>query len=97
MTMTNPSDSDWINAAKGIWNADIESDVWIPESNDELCSILYPEEDGDSTVGVWVTGARVWVSRSQLDAYLCQQRGEGNGPDIPEITYFPPDSTATGE
>lgn len=86
--MTSPTEFDWVNAARDIWNSDDESDVWVPESNDQPCSLM-DKLDTDATIGAWVTGARVWVSRKQLDAYLSKQAGEGDGPLLPVITYVP--------
>ena len=89
--MTTPSDSDWINAARHIWNADQEGDVWIPSANDPSCTVgfshdMFGQQDHES--GAWITGARVWISREQLDAYLGQQAGHGAGPGLPVITYI---------
>lgn len=88
--MTSPTESDWLNAAKQIWNADLEGDIWIPESDDSPCSVGFSHDmlgQQDHQIGAWVSGARVWISREQLDACLRQQAGDGNGPQLPSISY----------
>jgi hypothetical protein len=84
--MSNPTEADWINAARDIWNWDNESDVWIPEAHDEACG-LFDKCDMEADVGAWVTGARVWISREQLDNYLAMQKGEKASLRFPSIDY----------
>ena len=86
-TPSNPSKSDWLNAAREIWNWDSESDVWIPEACEECCE-LFQESEMEPEVGIWITGARIWVSRQQLDAYLARQRGDTADLRVPHITYL---------
>jgi hypothetical protein len=83
--MTDPTVPDFINAAFAIWNADDESDVYISLRDDHDIECDNPDD------GAWVTGARVWISREQLDAYLLQQQGKGPGPELPCIQYMQPD------
>jgi hypothetical protein len=90
--MTTPSDSDWAKAAVHIWGADEEGDVWLPV-NDPSFAVGFSQDtlgQSDYEGGAWVTGARVWISREQLDAYLALQAGKGEGPHLPIISYEPP-------
>jgi len=84
--MSIPTESDWLNTARELWNCDNDSDVWIPGTNDEVCG-LFDKCDVQSTVGAWITGARVWISREQLDVYMARQRGEKVNFRFPSIEY----------
>lgn len=78
--MSLPDTADWIMAAFAIWSDNDELDVYISLRDKPTVECDEPDE------GAWVTGARVWVSREQLDAFIKQQAG-GPGPLVPEITY----------
>ena len=87
--MTSPTESDWINAARQIWNANLEGDIWIPE-DDSSCVVGFSQDmlgQQDHEIGAWVVGARVWISREQVDAYINQHENKGIGPKLPSIVY----------
>lgn len=80
--MSLPDTADWIMAAFAIWSNNDELDVYISLRDKPTVECDEPDE------GAWVTGARVWVSREQLDALLSSTGGPG--PLLPEITYTQP-------